>query len=200
MTDDATTYTDLLSRFLSGVPENATTESVRAFINTVVSDRGILIINANTDAQSVPVHDGSNEIVIDFGTISDGNLSMLNGVITNDVAITGLGLFYEIDITQVGGGQPAEMTIWAEINTGGGFAPLANSLRQYSISKDVTSVISGQANGVGLSAAGNAIRMMAANTGSGTLEIVAPSPLSVATGTATGFAKSIEIGYRLDID
>lgn len=141
---------------------------------------------------------GASDVVILFGdNSSDPVWDVAAGIITAKIEVLGGPAEIELHIDKTGGGGTvALLQLWREVSVDGGstFTPVANTLREISITNDGDGSIFFAASSSATLPAGVKFKVVAKNTGSGTLTLNSPTGTNSDTEALTGFSAKLTIG------
>lgn len=208
MTDTATTWANLLTRLLTGVPGNIAAEDMRAIVNT--TDRTIprqLTVQFTGADVLIPDFvdtpgDETGELVLDFGTGSNSDIDVVNGVVEVLNASVRGTTAVTLSFEKTGGGGAHEISVWFEVSADSGatWTTVANSARTFEIAPDGQGSHEILFGSDQMTPAGNLFRIKLSDVtgGAGSINIAKPADIVGFRGTVTGFAAKANFSYILE--
>ena len=207
MSDLPTTWADLLTRFSDAPPANILAEDSRSLINSVdrISTR-VLNVAFTGAAVIIPDFvdtpgDESGELTLDFGTVNNGDVNIVAGVVEVLQGISFNTSNIAINFTKTGGGGSHTAMIWLETSADGiAWTTRANSARFFEIAADGEGTLEISFAQDQVTSAGTFFRMKISDITGGTGEISMETPVDVNgfSGTISGFAVKATFLYQLE--
>lgn len=158
-----------------------------------------ILVSEGFATQVIPIHDGSNEVVLDLGISDDAFIDVSNSTVTILQTIAG-GITGTAEIhSSATGTKICLVTVWWEFSTDSGstWMPLPNSLRIQGTALESTGVHSYDLAEENTLTAGTLFRAVCTNTGemNSNLTIKSPPNIVGANGTATGRTIKLSVSY-----
>jgi len=141
--------------------------------------------------------DSASCVTIDFGSVENDDMLVVNGVVTLKVALSTAVSLLSLHLQRAGGGQASELLIWVEssVDSGSTWVATPNTLRQVEIASNGEGFISMEFGQGQASPADAQFRLRATNDGGGTLEYFTPSTIDTGNGDASSFSALLDISY-----